>query len=328
MKYIRIYDCSNSSERPPHRLESNGPKENDIMRGLKKHCKLFSYEFIDQPQDADVIVTNDVYPKDILTLDKPRVKRMDGVYFLNRLKDRNEPLNKAAMESDSVIFISQYSKHSFLTLYGKHPYPDMLVIPNRVDDSIYFPLPKRINGFSWVASASNWSREEKRYADLMVFAKEVKKSHQLLFLIGQCDDDEYIPGVERIGYIDDESEMNRVLNLGILFINLSYRDPAPKVVCQAVNCNLPILYADSGGTSEMVNSGISINDDSDYVFEDKVPRLKVEDMKRSYGLFLNNYWELFRKAEVRKFGYMEMISTYFWKFSDAIYNHRFHKQNK
>ena len=92
MRKHRVYDCSNSSERPPHRSESFGPKENDIMRGLKKYCNVFGCEFIDQPQDADVIITNDIYPKDILALDKPRVKRMDGVFWENRLKDRNESL--------------------------------------------------------------------------------------------------------------------------------------------------------------------------------------------------------------------------------------------
>lgn len=318
---IRIYDCSNSSERPAHREVSKGPKENDIMRGLKKHAGLFFYEFVDQPQDAEVIITNDVYPSYVLALDRPRVKRMDGVFFLESLKARNEPLNQAAKLSTCVIFISEYSRWSFRSLYQTNV-NDSWVVPNCVDDSVYFPIPKYLRAYRhWVASASNWAREEKRYEDLMTFATEVMSPSQELFVIGECPTD-FVPRVDKVGYIDDEDEMNRVLNMGSRFINLSYRDPAPKVVCQAVNCQLPILYADSGGTHEMVNSGVAIEDPFKMVFEGNVPKLSVDKMREAYVKFEQNYRDLAAKARVRKYGYMEMIASYFWVISEAISNYR------
>lgn len=326
MRKYRIYDCSNSNDRPKHRKESRGPKENDIMRGLKKHAALFFYEFVDQPQDADVIITNDVYPQHILALDKPRVKRMDGVFFLERLKERNHPLNQAALQSTTVIFISEYSKRSFESLYQTRV-NDSFVVPNCVDDSVYFPLPKRIGNPFWVATASNWAREEKRYEDLVIFATEVMSKSQELLLIGECNGD-YVPRVDKIGYIDDENELNRCINMGKAFINLSYRDPAPKVVCQAVNCKLPILYANSGGTPEMVNAGVPIADNSVFDFEDNVPRLNVDHMRMAYNYFSMHRRELSQRAASKKTSYMEMIGTYFWVIDEAVLLYRREKEWK
>ena len=334
MRKIRAYDCSNSVERPPHRQESFGPKENDLMRGLKKYCSVFDYEFIDQPQDAAVIITNDVFPKDILVFDKPRVKRMDGVYWDNRVKDRNESLNKAAMEADWIIFISEYSKMSFKYLYNyfSHSTNSDFVIPNAVDDSVFFPLPKCPRGFiTWIASATNWAREEKRFDDLMVFADEIMDKKDRLVLIGQCDkklaSSHY--NVIPVGYFESEKDTNDILNSAHAFINLSYRDAAPKVVCQAVNCKLPVLYANSGGTPELVVSGVGIYDDNDLIFEDKVPRLMPENMKLAYNDFRQNYAVLSKKARDHRMsmGYMETLSCYFWVMGNAIMEFRCQKKS-
>lgn len=315
MKKFRAYDCSNSVERTPHRSESYGPKENDIMRGLKKYCSVFGYEFIDDPSDAEVIITNDVFPKDILALNKPKVKRMDGVYWENRFKDRNELLNKAAMEADEVIFISEFSKRSFEFLYNQRT-RNCHVIVNCVDSSVYFPLPKKFIPLQWVAAASNWARPEKRFDDLMVFASEILPKTATLFLIGKCDMP-VPPNVWTFNYVEDEREINRCINLGHMFVNLSYRDPAPKVVCQAVNCHMPILYADSGGTAELVMSGVGIWDDTSMKFGDGVPRLDVDKMRSAYENFMTNYWDLRRGAGVTRFNYMEMLSSYFLVMNNA-----------
>lgn len=322
----RIYDCSNSSERPAHRSVSKGPSENDIMRGLKKYAHVFGFEYIDNPEDAEVIITNDVYPSNVLVLDKPRVKRMDGVFFLEHLKERNEPLNQAALQSTIIVFISEYSQYSFIALYGKGT-DDSFVIPNCVDESVFFPLPKKIGNPYWMASASNWAREEKRYEDLMVFARDVMSHGEQLMVIGECDE-EYVPNVVKVGYIDDEREMNRVINMGKAFINLSYRDPAPKVVCQAVNCKLPILYANSGGTPEMVNAGVAIKDESKMNFEGSVPRLKLGDMRTAYDEYWDRMKELRMEAQSKDTSYMEMLGTYFWVCRDAILEYGRRKEMK
>lgn len=114
---LRIFDCSNSSERPANR-NFGGPIQNEFVGLLHKYSKKYGIVFVDSLDDCDVVFTNDVYPESVLTSDKPRVKRMDGVFWQNELKERNEKYNLAAKQSDLVIFISEYSKKSFETLYG------------------------------------------------------------------------------------------------------------------------------------------------------------------------------------------------------------------
>lgn len=322
-----VYDCSNSAERPPHRAASFGPKENDLMRGLKKHCAVFGYEFIDDPARADVIVTNDVYPKSVLSLDKPRVKRMDGVYWNVKDKDRNAPLNEAALQSTRIVFISSYSYMSYQMLYG-YGLRDRFVsvVLNRVDDSVFFRLPEiRRKRFEWVASASNWNRPEKRFEDLMVFAREIIPDHTL-HLIGNCDRD--VPSnVTRYGHVTDERVMNEIINEGHGFVNLSYRDPAPKVVCQAVNCKLPVLYANSGGTRELVRrgAGVGIPDMESKEFESETPRLRVEDIRSAYKEYMLSYAAMYDQSQLRRDSYMECLAEYFWSFDSAI---RLHKERR
>jgi len=313
MKTRKVYDCSNSAERPPHRSENYGPKENDIMRGLKKYANVFDYEFIDNPTNADVIITNDIFPKDILSINKPRVKRMDGIFWQKAYLERNEPLKQAAMEADWVIFISEYSELSFRKLYHELP-KNHMVITNCVDSSVYFPLPKKFIPLQWVACASNWAREEKRFNDLMVFATEIIQPTSQLILIGHCD--MKVPSnVDVVGYIEDEREMNRFINFGHMFVNLSYRDPCPKVVCQASNCHMPVFYANSGGTKEVVNAGVGIVDPE---ISDEVPRLNIDNMKQAYMEFKSNFRQLQLQARSTKANYMEMLGSYFWVMDNAI----------
>jgi hypothetical protein len=96
MKQIyKIYDCSNSTKRQVHR-NGGGPIKNDVMRQLQKEAHKYGFTYVTNPIDSDVIITNDVYPDEILLLKKPLIKRMDGVYWLKSLISRNELLNTAA----------------------------------------------------------------------------------------------------------------------------------------------------------------------------------------------------------------------------------------
>jgi hypothetical protein len=92
-------------------------------------------------------------------------------------------------------------------------------------------------------------------------------------------------------------------------INFSYKDACPKTVIQGVYCNLPVLFANSGGVPEIVYSGIGVEDKNDFVFEETIPRL--EKIKETGELFINNYRELQEKAITFKNSFMVMLDKYF-----------------
>jgi glycosyltransferase involved in cell wall biosynthesis len=320
----KFYDCSNSTESPPHHIENNGPKQNDIARGLDEYADVFGWQRTYSPVTADLFFTNDVYPKWVYELDKPRVKRMDGVYWDESLVERNIPLNEAAMKSNRVIFISQYSQDSYYNLYGS-PLKNDKVILNCVDDTVYFPMavekPRDLKVL--VASASNWSRLEKRFDDLMFFMSTVATEYQL-HLIGECNH-ETPSNVICHGYINDEREVNRIMNMAKYMVNFSYRDPAPKVVCQAVNCRLPVFFANSGGTAELVDSGVGVKDEAEFILEDTTPVLHAPDIETAWAKFAGSKNMLTEDSKYTRFNYMNMLSDYFHTFGNALNHHRLFK---
>lgn len=122
---LKIFDCSNSEERPMNR-NFGGPIQNEFVSLLHKHSNNYFVKFVDDVNECDIIFTNDIYPEYILEIDKPKVKRMDGIFWQTDLKERNEKYNKAAEQSDLVIFISEYSRNSYYKLYGNHLKKDIV----------------------------------------------------------------------------------------------------------------------------------------------------------------------------------------------------------
>lgn len=294
---MKIFDCSGSKEAPPHRSISKGPVVNDIMASLHQYCAIFHSRFVNNPEEADIIITNDIYPADILIFNKPRVKRMDGIFWQENLLERNIPLNKAALQSDHVIFISNYSQMSYLIMYGAARLNESSVVLNNADDAIFginqrkafrFNVPR----LSFAASASNWARPEKRLKSLIRLARKIDAK---IYLMGHCEEPNLPSNIIKLDYIKSQKEMAEVLGKVDAFINLSYRDAAPKVICQAINCKLPILYANSGGTRELVEEmgvGVPIKDKNELTFEKNVHELNIDDMMEGYCKFKDNYDKL------------------------------------
>lgn len=288
---IKIYDCSNSSERPTHNSENMGPAENDIMRGLKKYSKLFNFKYVNSVDDADVVITNDIFPSDIKDRNIFKVKRMDGIYWQSSLLHRNDVLNEAARIADSVIFISQFSRDCF---FDKSKLKRYAVILNNVDTSIFHAnrilnmASHHIDTFIWGASASNWNREEKRFDAILDFSKII--GNDKIFLMGECNAD--VPdNIIKKGYVNSDYSKANILNSCHAFVNFSYRDAGSKVVCQALQCGLPVLYADSGGVPELVvryGVGESVYDTKYH--NGKTMPLSIDDIKYSYLKFRHEYY--------------------------------------
>ena len=297
---IRIYDCSNSSE--SDHGKSYGPKDNDIISSLKEHSRQFDSKFVNSM--ADIILTNDIFIDGVKGIDMPKIKRMDGIYWNNNYTYKNIPLNESAELADHVIFISEFSKQSLKILYPDIKIKSSSVILNTADNKIFKQTKQKNVVSSVVASATDWSREEKRFKSLMEFSRVIPET---LYLIGNCDM-EVPPNVVKLGYIENYNKINEILNNSEVFINLSYRDAAPKVVCQAVAAGLPVLYADSGGVSEILDYGVPIKDEKEIFFADEVPDLDVIDILISYNELKNNYNKY--KGNLKR-NHLAMINNYY-----------------
>jgi glycosyltransferase involved in cell wall biosynthesis len=306
---MKIMDVSNSSKRPPHR-GGGGPIQNEIVGYLKKYASQYGCSFVESTKEADVFFTNDVFPDFVLQTNKRKIKRMDGVFWNPNYSYRNIKYNEAAQQADHVIFISNYAKQSFLNLYNI-PLKRDTVILNKADSSIYYSKPKSKKGvFTWIAIATDWNREEKRgnvFNDFMY-----RRNNDKLYLIGKTDK-MYRENILSFGYITNPTVIVNLLNISNAMINFSYRDTAPKVVTQAVACGLPILYADSGGTAELVGSGIAITDSQDMIFETNVPLLNLEEIIEKSTKMVD-YYDNYRNQALealQKYRFKDMINQYF-----------------
>lgn len=310
---LRIFDCSNSSERPANR-NFGGPIQNEFVGLLHKYSKKYDCVFLDSVDEYDVVFTNDVYPSYVLTCDKPRVKRMDGVFWQNELKERNEKYNLAAKQSDLVIFISEYSKKSFETLYG-YSLEKSVVITHWVEKKLgYFHNGDFNNTF--FAMATDWKRKEKRFEELVKFSKLTGCK---INLVGTCDFD-VSENIIKHGYLESGSdEFLNVLKDSSAFLNLTCKDAATKTVCQSINYGLPVLFSNSGGVGELVgNCGIEIKEKDEIEFLDSVPPIDEQEMIEGLYQFKNNYDELKTNIMIKLRG--NPLNTSFEKYFQEIKN--------
>jgi len=286
----RVFDCSNSSSRPSNR-GFGGPVMNEFVELMHKYASAYGFEFVDSADDADVIFTNDVFPPHVQNLDIPLVKRMDGIFWQSDLVQRNNAYIEAALMADMVIFITEYSKNSFDTLYNNefHQLKDYAVATHWTDPT---GLPKvDISDIQiptvFVAMATNWNRPEKRMNELIRFAS----THNVVIrLIGTSDGIELPPNIIPYGYLTSTDDITNVFSQSHAFINLTCKDAATKTVCTAINYGLPVLYAGSGGVSELVKEyGLGIEENNTIEVLDYIPQL--DEVHSGYMKFVGKYAE-------------------------------------
>lgn len=324
---VRIYDCSNSNERPNHR-GGGGPVMNDIMRYLHEDAEDYYFEFVDYPGCAEAIITNDVFPKFVLDMGVPLIKRMCGPFWQRDMQYRNDVLNLAASQADLVIFISDYSKRQYFYNNGpnlkKH-----IVVTHWVDYSVFKAdnfMPSQ-HEFMLAACATNWDRKEKRFDDLIKFA-ELNPDVQFA-IIGSVN----VPSPKnmmKMGYLSEPKDIAYVLQSSDGFVNFSYRDAATKTVPQAISCGLPVLYADSGGVGEMVKNpfpdsgpdfGIPILDSHYLGVEDEVPSLNMDEVQKSFFTFrqaIGTIKSVSLESFDRKLAFRKMLDGYFGAISNMV----------
>lgn len=186
MKMIKVYDCSNSDERPISR-NLGGPVVNEFVNLLHKYATTFGFNFVSSLSEADVVFTNDIFPKLVLQSGLPLVKRMAGIHWQKSLVNRNYPYIKACTQADSVIFITDYSRKSFEILcYGDYiNLKNHQVIHHWTEVSRLRKLKQGNLLTRFCAIATDWSRPEKRLNELLNFAYMFPKTE--IHLIGKCE---------------------------------------------------------------------------------------------------------------------------------------------
>jgi glycosyltransferase involved in cell wall biosynthesis len=289
---IKIFDCSNSNEKPSSR-GYGGPVMNEFVALMHKYAPHYGCLFVDELNDANVVFTNDIFPSYVRGRGVRLVKRMDGIFFQKELIHRNEPFIESASIADCVIFITQYSKNSMKAFYP-HEFGQLTwnVVTHWTDPGTFTKIPRSVDVPSiFTAMATNWNRSEKRLNALIKFAKLFPVT---IHLIGKSDGIELPKNIIPHGYLSDQSQIYNIMKQSHAFINLTYKDAATKTVCTAINYGLPILYANSGGVSEMVGRyGVGVHEPNDFAILESIPSLSDDAITDAYGRFKDQYIYLY-----------------------------------
>lgn len=284
---IKIYDCSNSAARPPHRGKP-GIVENTIVTILKKYAINYGCEFVDSPKDATVIFTNDVFDK--VYRDQYKVKRMDGIFLTPETYERNIPLINAAVEANHVIFISDYSLKTYKHNYSEDMLKKFSVVENWVDVDLFFPQEgsQNKNRLRFAACCTDWNRPEKRLNEIIKLAKLNKDID--FYIFGECNIN--LPtNIFKIGFLPNFLWAQCIRSFDG-FINTSYRDACPKVVIEAIASGIPVLAAKSGGTVDLGKYGhVEFILDNERLDTD-TPNLELKDgaLEQAFYTFKQNNW--------------------------------------
>jgi glycosyltransferase involved in cell wall biosynthesis len=254
-----------------------GPEE-AVAGGTAKFQRL-AERFPNHPADFTILYFGSTWlPRDLrplLALARrrriPIVLNQDGVAYPGwaggATEAINEPYRRVLLAAEHVLYQSEFSKLSADTFLGE-PRGSSEVLYNAVDVERFTPpaapppagpvlllggdqtqfyrLEVALRTFALVAAAEPDAR-------LLVTGRLVSSPGRLLDELGVRD------RVEFLGRYS-QREAPDLIRRAHVFLHTKVKDPCPSAVIEAMACGLPVVYARSGGTVELVGdeAGIGI----------------------------------------------------------------------
>ena len=193
----------------------------------------------------------------------PLVVNQDGVAYPGWAGDRtealNEPLRRAVLAADHVVYQSTFSKRSADTFLGP-PRGGWEVLHNAVDVERFTPPSTPPEGDPILLLGGDQTQEYRLDLALRTLAL-VRERHPgaRLRVSGRLVSDPE-PAIRALGLADAVELTGRyaqrdapgVFGSSHLLLHTKVNDPCPTTVVEAMACGLPVVYAASGGTVELV----------------------------------------------------------------------------
>ena len=203
---------------------------------------------------------------------KPMVLRLDGIWF-NSDQDynrQNAPIKFSYQNADAVVFQSNFNKKLTESWFGEHK--NSHVIHNAAD----LDLIKAANLNYWDkkfgkdtevwSCASSWRPHKRLNENIRYFLDFAPKDaiFAIAGVIGMEGPFIQIPNDKRIVLMGELDYMS-LLSLykrSSTFVHLAYLDHCPNVVVDAQAAGCKIICSSTGGTSEIANNGIVIQEET------------------------------------------------------------------
>lgn len=247
------------------------PSAGERASGGSAKAQKLSERFPSSPMDFSLLYLGTTWlPRDLgplLWIAKRRGARVvvnqDGVAYPGWAGDRadalNEPLGRALLAADHVVYQSEFSKRSADEFLGE-PRGTWEILHNAVDTSHFVPAEALPAGGPVLLLGGDQTqeyrvelalrtlavvRELQPDARLIVTGRLVSPIESLLDELGLRDRVDVIGGYA-------QRDAPAVFRRAHLLLHTKVQDPCPTLVVEALACGLPVVHPASGGTSELV----------------------------------------------------------------------------
>jgi glycosyltransferase involved in cell wall biosynthesis len=246
-----------------------GPGER-AAGGTAKMQKL-AERFPNSPTDFSLVYLGTTWlPRDLRPLlwvaerrGAPVVVNQDGVAYPGWAGDEtdalNEPLRKAVLAADHVVYQSEFSKLSADELLGE-PRGTWEILPNAVDTSLFTPADRPPLGGPVLLLGGDQTQEYRLELALRTLAALRRTHSEAALLVTGRLVSSTKPLVTELGLQGHvhlvgeyaQRDAPSVFRRAHLLLHTKVQDPCPTLVIEAMACGLPVVHPASGGTSELV----------------------------------------------------------------------------
>lgn len=192
----------------------------------------------------------------------PTALRLDGIYFNSEQgwEELNEPIKKSYINSEAIIYQSNFNKLLTEHYFGSHPNTHVIHNGTRMDWISNIPRldSDKLNQFAgtWCC-ASSW-RPHKRLKDNVAYFLEHAPKDRCLVIAGPNPD--YNINDPRVFYVGslDWTTLIALYKRSETFLHLAYLDHCPNVVVDARASGCNVVCSSAGGTHEVSGENAKI----------------------------------------------------------------------
>jgi glycosyltransferase involved in cell wall biosynthesis len=249
------------------------PSPGDAVAGGTGKFQRLSQRFPNSPNDFSLLYLGSTWlPRDLRALlalargrRTPVVVNQSGVAYpgwaAEQTDDINRPFRRALLAADHVLYQSEFCKHSADEWLGE-PRGTWEVLYNAVDVHHFTPARSAPDGAPVLLLAGDQTQAYRLdvalrtlaqlpQARLIVTGRLVVDPSPLLRELGIG---------ERVEFTGRYAQRDApaIFRRAHLLLHTKVKDPCPSAVVEAMACGLPVVYAASGGTVELVGDEAGI----------------------------------------------------------------------
>jgi glycosyltransferase involved in cell wall biosynthesis len=253
------------------------PGPGDSVAGGSAKFQRLAARFPNHPTDFTLLYLGSTWlPRDLRPLLRlarrrgvPIVVNQSGVAYPGWAGDEteavNRPFRRALLAADHVLYQSEFCKRSADEVLGR-PHGSWEVLYNAVDVEHFTPSKEPPDGGPILLLAGDQTQAYRLELALRTFARIRDSEPDATLLVTGRLVIPAAPLVEELGLTGRVEILGRytqrdapaIFRRAHVLLHTKVKDPCPSAVIEAMACGLPVVFAASGGTVELVGAEAGI----------------------------------------------------------------------